>query len=143
MNDIDHIITLLDFSAQIGADVTIKKEQIPVLLKALEPVIKERAEYWQAFYARFKPFNVGKRDPAERGGQKMKFDNLKRCPFCSSIAQTVVDNETEELFIIQCTACKAQTAEYENFEDARRAWNRRYDDCTGGDAIKAEKEGRE
>ena len=63
MNDIDHIITLLDFSVQIGADVTIKKEQVPVLLKALEPVIKERSEYWQGLYARFKPFNVKKGTP--------------------------------------------------------------------------------
>lgn len=59
--NIDSIIMLLDFSAQLGASVTIAKEDVPILLEALEPVVKERCEYWQRFYARFKPFNVGKK----------------------------------------------------------------------------------
>ena len=58
--NIDRIITLLDFSAQLGASVTIAKEDVPILLEALEPVVKERYEYWQRLYARFKPLNIKK-----------------------------------------------------------------------------------
>lgn len=50
--DIDKIITLLDYAAQIGASATIDKESVPVLLEALEPVIKSRAEYWQGLSVR-------------------------------------------------------------------------------------------
>lgn len=58
VNNIDGIIMLLDLSAQLNANVTIQKEDIPILLEALEPVIKKRTEYWQQLQARFKPFNI-------------------------------------------------------------------------------------
>lgn len=50
---------------------------------------------------------------------------LRPCPFCAAQAQAVVDDETEEKFLIQCTDCKATTGEFERLEDAKRAWNRR------------------
>ena len=56
--NIDRLITLLEFGEQLGANVTIHREDIPILLKALEPVIKERAEYWQRLQARLKKFNL-------------------------------------------------------------------------------------
>lgn len=50
---------------------------------------------------------------------------LKPCPFCGGVAEVVVDSETEMLFIIQCTECKAQTTGYENLYSAEYDWNRR------------------
>lgn len=52
---------------------------------------------------------------------------LKPCPFCGGKAEAVVDNETEVLFLIQCTECKAQTAESEFLYSAEYDWNRRAD----------------
>lgn len=52
---------------------------------------------------------------------------LNPCPFCGGGAQAVVDDETEELFLIQCADCKATTGEFERLEDAEKAWNRRAD----------------
>ena len=66
MYTIDKIITLLDMAAQLNADVTISKEDVPHLLEALEPVIKDRAEYWQRLHAKFKTFNVKKGQHNER-----------------------------------------------------------------------------
>ena len=50
MSEIDKIITALYVSAQIGASATIKKEDVPVLLEALEPEIKRLADYWQELH---------------------------------------------------------------------------------------------
>lgn len=52
-------------------------------------------------------------------------NELKPCPFCGGKAQVVFDSETETLFIIQCTECKAQTAGSEYLYSAEYDWNRR------------------
>lgn len=52
MNTIDKIITQLDFAAQIGASATIDRKDIPVLLEALEPAIKMRADYWRSLHTK-------------------------------------------------------------------------------------------
>ena len=61
MMAIDKIIELLTFAEALGANVTIRKEDVPVLIEALKPVINGRAEYWQRLQARFKRFNVRKK----------------------------------------------------------------------------------
>ena len=53
---------------------------------------------------------------------------LRPCPFCGGKARAVVDDATEELFLIQCADCKATTWEFEELEDAEKAWNRRATD---------------
>ncbi len=52
MDTIDKIITLAEFSAAIGASVTIAREDVPALLKALAPAIKKRNEYFKRLQAR-------------------------------------------------------------------------------------------
>lgn len=48
--DINRLITALHISAQLGASMTIRREDIPILLEALEPVIYARAEYWRKLH---------------------------------------------------------------------------------------------
>lgn len=57
----------------------------------------------------------------------MKNADLRPCPFCGGKAEVVVDNETEVLFLIQCTECKAQTVGHDFLSSAIYAWNRRAD----------------
>ena len=52
MQDIDGIIVILDCAAQLGAKVTIEANDVPKLLEALEPVIKQRVNYWQDLHKR-------------------------------------------------------------------------------------------
>ena len=60
MDRIDSIIEVLYISAQLGANATIKAENVPVLLVALEPVITRRAEYWQGLQSAVKKFDANK-----------------------------------------------------------------------------------
>lgn len=61
MKDINKIITLLDASVVIGADVTLTREDALVLLDALVPIIKTRAEYWQSLHERCTACSYGER----------------------------------------------------------------------------------
>ena len=54
-------------------------------------------------------------------------DDLKPCPFCGSIdveEKQYGDNE----FWVSCADCGARISEYEDYDEAIEAWNRRADD---------------
>lgn len=66
MDRIDTIITTLDVAEQLGASVTIQKEDVPFLLAALEPEIQKQADYWQGLNKRVKRFKMPKEVENER-----------------------------------------------------------------------------
>lgn len=51
---------------------------------------------------------------------------IKNCPFCGKYPQTVVDDETEELFGVKCFNCGGSIfPEKTTLDEAIEAWNRR------------------
>ena len=66
MERIDTIIVSLNIAEQLGASVTIIKEDVPFLLAALEPEIQKQADYWQDLNKRVKRFNMPKEVQNER-----------------------------------------------------------------------------
>lgn len=62
-----------------------------------------------------------------RGRKAM--DELKPCPFCGGMPQTVVDDETEEKIGVKCFSCGGCIdSEKDTLDEAIEAWNRRASD---------------
>lgn len=56
---------------------------------------------------------------------------LKRCPFCGGRARVEPIGRYDgcEKFKVRCVGCLAVTYNYDSYEEAVKAWNRRYGDA--------------